>query len=90
MRDSATDTRVVGLWEGESAVPLLTPAAVAGAGCSPNDHKWRFRSSDLRDPVAKDMSHEDKAVRALMERYRLEHWVEHAQKWAKTSLADKN
>jgi len=64
----------------------LAPADVLGAGSNPDHHRDRFKTADLRVPIAKDMTAEDSTLRNYIENCRLEHWVEEARKWAGEKL----
>lgn len=74
------------MWNDDSTVRLLAPADVLGAGSNPDDHRDRFKTADLRVPIAKDMAAEDSILKNYIENCRLEHWVEEANKWAQEKL----
>lgn len=65
---------------------LLTPSDVLGVGSSPDDHRERFKTADLRVPIAKDMTSEDNTLRNYLENCRLEHWLEEAKTWAQEKV----
>lgn len=65
---------------------ILAPTDVLGAGTNPDDHRERFKTADLRVPIAKDMTAEDSTLRNYIENCRLEHWVEETKKWAQEKL----
>ena len=65
---------------------MVAPADVLGAGTNPDDHRGRFKTADLRVPIAKDMAVEDNTLKNYIEHCRLEHWVEETKRWAQEKL----
>lgn len=57
-----------------------------GAGTTPDEHRYRFKAADIREPIAKDMATEDGILQNYITKHRLAHWVSTAEEWAKIVL----